>query len=241
MPPYGNIVKAAKEALTHPADYGTLDSRLFEYWGFTGHTQTRDSDLRTEWNYKTIGEMVDEGSFDGYEKMYTWTDEDWDIEHFSHWACGYGEQFICRILKDSADPDDSYEWTEDDITDIFKFFMEIHDDLEQYPILNEDGYSEYQYEKSEEIMKDVLPPSIDSDGAAEILGYAMELGEYDYDYDDYYFISNEIAYEAAYMLGYQDTDWDEEFWDEWEKDNPSLVIRRKNQRLEEAGQQKMEV
>lgn len=103
------------------------------------YAKTRDSDILTESNWdeiqkelKTILKTLPkpESRYDGYGKelpsawLYTWS--------ASHWACGWVEYMMIR-----ADAPKELIEKANEIYSMLKF---------EYPILNEEDYSERQYE-----------------------------------------------------------------------------------------------
>ena len=56
------------------------------------------------------------------------------IETFSHWACGSIDRLICQILKEPGN------YNENNITESFKAVLKWHDELNEYPIADENDY-----------------------------------------------------------------------------------------------------
>jgi hypothetical protein len=62
-------------------------------------------------------------------------DPDLVFERHSHWAVGHIDGFSIRVFRDDGN-----------ITDAFKEFCRIKEKLDEYPILDEQDYSEREYE-----------------------------------------------------------------------------------------------
>lgn len=122
-------------ALKKPEDFGYWgDEDMFVTWGFTGHDRTGMAKILEEANFKAIS-----------EDLMTKYPDDFRIEHYRHWACGWVDRLVCRILihKDKG-------FVEENITEAFAKAIEYHIQLEDYPIFDENLYSEMQ---AEEIFK----------------------------------------------------------------------------------------
>lgn len=116
-------------ALKKPDDFGYWgDKEMFVTWGFSGHDRTGMAKILEEANFKSIS-----------EKLMTQYPDDFRIEHYRHWACGYVDRLVCRILihKDKG-------FVEENITEAFAKAIEYHIELEDYPIFDEDLYYEME-------------------------------------------------------------------------------------------------
>ena len=71
-------------------------------------------------------------------------DEDPDVvmESHNHWACGWIDGFSIRVFRD------------DQITDAFRKYHELAERLAEYSILNEEDYSNREYEATIENIVD---------------------------------------------------------------------------------------
>lgn len=88
-------------------------------------TRNRDSDCLTESNWRTaLNELGGEG-------------EDVEIHRFGHWACGWWEALAVRDGSPQAD-----------------IAREIHASLSDYPVLNEEDFSELEDEEAQRIWRD---------------------------------------------------------------------------------------
>jgi|TARA_Y100000296_G_C5167216_1_gene255350 hypothetical protein len=95
--------------------------------------RTRDSTLLDLSNWQAVEEIL-------AEKAKPEEDTDcWEIHRFGHWACGWFEIFI--VKPDSP----AYRAAED-----------IARSIEDYPVLNEEDYSEREYTATVENIADAL-------------------------------------------------------------------------------------
>lgn len=122
------ITKLAELALKKPDDFGYWGSKdMFVTWGFTGHDETGMARVLERANFKTISESL-------LEEF----PNDFRIENYSHWACGHVDRLVCRILKEPGGI------IEDNITEAFKAAIDWHISLENYPVADENVYSEME-------------------------------------------------------------------------------------------------
>lgn len=133
-----NAVKYAELALKKPDDFGYWgDDDMFNTWGYAGVNKTRDSQNLELSNFHVITKDLMERHPD-----------DFRIERYSHWLVGWVEQLCVRILKKEG------EVTEDNITDAFIAALGYQDALDNYPVIDDDHYSEICYEELIEYIKD---------------------------------------------------------------------------------------
>jgi len=137
------LVKWAEQSLSRPDSFmyhGGYD--LFRTWGMTPVVQTRDSDALEESNYARIFE----------DMRKTFPDEDMGFNMLewigdfrsSHWAYGWAEQILVRVLYDPGE-----DITPSNITGAFRMIMEIADFLaNDYPVYDESDYSEREYKQA---------------------------------------------------------------------------------------------
>lgn len=139
MIPDDTLVAMAEAVLTRPADFGYYGGYdLFGSWGITPIAQTRDSDALERSNYRRILEDMIKLNNDLVEFVADF--------HSGHWAVGWMEQIIVRVLYD---PDEDV--TPDNITGAFAKVMEIAVYLsEQYPIYDSEDYSEVESQERDE-------------------------------------------------------------------------------------------
>lgn len=139
------LVKLAEQSLTRPSDFGYYGNYpLFESWGITPIGQHRDSDALDRSNYRRI--LADMTKAHPDEDM-EFNRLEW-VSDFrsSHWAVGWAEQIIVRVLYD---PDEDI--VPSNITSAFREIMSIADYLKtDYPIYDESDYSELELEEYDE-------------------------------------------------------------------------------------------
>lgn len=154
------IEKLARAALIQPSESAFDNERLWVDCGMSGWSRTRDAKYRELANFDSVLEVLNEkfGPEDWHEDSTN--PNQWWVNHTSHWACGWADQIMVKILikvppvdEDSDTPD---YWTEqeleeyfveDNITDIFKECIEMLQYVEeQYPVLDDSKLSEMEYE-----------------------------------------------------------------------------------------------
>jgi hypothetical protein len=148
-----DIDEAAIEILTVPEYYfGAQTQLVSEGWGGTFGIH-RDSDVLAQSNYETVLEIFKEK----FEQ-----NEDWRIESASHWAVGWMDTLMVRVLRCQCteENEDSIpeirrqgnKWwchtcdTTAQYTDIFKECLELKARLEDYPVLDEDDLSQREHD-----------------------------------------------------------------------------------------------
>ncbi len=90
------------------------------------YTHNRDSRLLEESNADAINEAM--------EPFTDGDDPDVVMESHRHWAVGHVDGFSMRIFRNG------------EITEAFKTYHELMERLEDYPILDEEAYSNREYE-----------------------------------------------------------------------------------------------
>ena len=90
------------------------------------YTHNRDSRLLEESNADAINEAM--------EPFTDGDDPDVVMESHRHWAVGHVDGFSMRVYRDGV------------ITEAFKTYHELMERLEDYPILDEEAYSNREYE-----------------------------------------------------------------------------------------------
>jgi hypothetical protein len=133
VPDDDTLVRAATQALTRPDSYATSDDSLFVTHGLTIGTH-RDDDTMGVSNYACITrDMTAVFPADVYE------------QHFSHWAVGYGQTLVVRVLRDADD-----DITPGNITAAFAAITSIAEGLRcDYPLYDDSDYSEREYAESQ--------------------------------------------------------------------------------------------
>jgi len=73
--------------------------------------------------------------------------DDFRIEGYKHWAVGHVDRLVVRILKQDGPID------EENITDAFRAAMQWKDELDDYPVADDDHYSEMIYKDAIEVIR----------------------------------------------------------------------------------------
>ncbi len=103
--------------------YDLDDADAWMLW----YSSSRDAGLLEQSNEKSINERL--------QPFADGDDPDIVFERHSHWAVGYVDGFSIRVHR----PDGS-------ITDAFREFCSIKEQLDAYPVLDEQDYSDREYE-----------------------------------------------------------------------------------------------
>jgi hypothetical protein len=98
------------------------------------YTHNRDSALLAQSNADAINEAM--------ERFTEGDDSDVVMESHSHWAVGHVDGFSIRIYRGG------------EITEAFKTYHELSEQLAEYPILDEEDYSERELEATLENIND---------------------------------------------------------------------------------------
>ena len=98
------------------------------------YTHNRDSGLLDQSNADAIAE--------GMEPFTEGEDSDVVMESHSHWAVGHVDGFSIRVYRNG------------EITAAFKVYHELMEQVEGYPILNEEDYSRREYQATLENIND---------------------------------------------------------------------------------------
>jgi hypothetical protein len=98
------------------------------------YTHNRDSALLAQSNADAISKALE---------LFTESDTpDVVMESHSHWACGHVDGFSIRVFRNG------------EITEAFKTYHELSEQLADYPILDEEDYSERELEATFENITD---------------------------------------------------------------------------------------
>jgi len=126
------------------------DKPLGKTWAIV-MTKSRDSGLLEQSNFEKAREQLAEEH-----------EEDVDVERASHWAVGWVDHLMVRVLdrKGKATP-------------AAKTFLEIKHALDDYPVLDEEVYSKREYEATIENIQSGRR-DIDADTAAEIFTWLYD-------------------------------------------------------------------
>jgi hypothetical protein len=91
-------------------------------------------------------------------------------EHHRHWACGWVDGYAIRVYEDQGEP-----------TEAFKAWCDIQAALENYPVLDEEDYSEREYEATIENIGNELHYAdrddeyqIPDDAAEQVFGWLWD-------------------------------------------------------------------
>lgn len=135
-----SLTELARSALQKPSDFGYWgDEEMFVTWGFTGHDKTAASKILEEANFKAIS-----------DDLLTRFPNDFRIERYKHWATGWVERLVCRILihKDK-------EIVDENISEAFNEAMRYHEMLDDYPIIDETLYADMETLEIIQVMTDL--------------------------------------------------------------------------------------
>ena len=124
-----------RSLLKRPSDFGyNGNPEMFISWSLGPVILTRDSDILTESNYHAIVKRLE--SFPEYEDL-------WAIEECSHWAVGWVKHLTFQVFDDTGN-----------VSPIVAVLIDIHNELCDYPLLDEDDFSEREYDAAIENIKD---------------------------------------------------------------------------------------
>jgi hypothetical protein len=127
-----NIERAAHDGLTKPDDFGYWGpDDMFETWGFCGIDVNNASDTLEESNFEFIS-----------NDLMTRFPDDFRIETYRHWLVNQVTRLVCRILYRKG------EIVDKNITDAFIEAMKWQNKLANYPVANDDHYSDKMFKKS---------------------------------------------------------------------------------------------
>jgi hypothetical protein len=161
-----NLIKCATDALKKPEDFGYWGPEdTFITWGFCGIDENRDSGCLGKSNFHTVS-----------QDLINRFPEDFRIESYRHWLVGQVTRLVCRVLHHEG------EITDGNITEAFKAAMEWQDKLSDYPVADEDHYSQLQDElRLEEVKRHSMAKMAvtdDDDWAESVLSNIYDDGIY---------------------------------------------------------------
>lgn len=209
------LVKAAREALTRPSDFGYYGRLpMFESWGFV-FFQSAASDTLERSNFRVAlaalqGRAVhDDGdqAEDDDHTLYVQT------VGASHWLVGAADHLAVRVLVDEGGP-----VTADNLTHTFVHAAELALSLQDYPALDESDWSELESEGQDEAWDGYLGSQV-LDEITEFYGVdnidELELKPAGTKYDGWNTIESlyadtnaEVVHEVYYR--HESTEWIEE-------------------------------
>lgn len=99
------------------------------------YTNNRDSGLSEQSNAAAI------------EKEMVGFADDVIPQHHGHWACGWVDGYAIRVYR--ADSEGTLQ-----ITEAFRRWCDLHDALEDYPVLDETDYSQREYDAAHENIRE---------------------------------------------------------------------------------------
>lgn len=126
--------EALKKAHNRPSDFGFSGrDEIFDTWTLGPVLEHRDSDILDQSNSFAIQKaLTDHPEFNGQ----------WEINHCGHWTVGWVDHLsyktvvVTKVLHTEIKRE----------SDISKFITELYEQIERYPILDEQDYSEREYE-----------------------------------------------------------------------------------------------
>lgn len=191
--------KLAEQALTQPQETWFSNDNLWHTHGMSGINVHRDSGILDKANFIAAKDILahDYGDED--------SDSDWYIVHATHWAVGWVDQIMVRIL---IDPDAGI--SEDNLTPIFIKCMDLVMGMQEYALIDEHVYEELLCEEQLREINNWYPRWIDVTkfDAEKICQFFTDNDFYPYgDGDESWFWGPEFIASACFMLGmYDDVD-----------------------------------
>lgn len=152
------------------------------YFGYTGDrgdwlmciSRTRDSDALEESNFDAAYKLLTEDRPDWAAQVAEWNETDNDvrdvaIERASHWLCGWTETILVKPGSEAE-----------------RLAYDIRARLEDYPVLDEEDWSEREYEEVlgslEAALDDHYRSHTLSPDTEELAGYLYREGGWEIDY-----------------------------------------------------------
>ncbi len=136
------ITKLIKQAIKRPSDFGySGDLDLFNTWALGPVIEHRDSGLLDQSNSAAIQAEL--------EKHPEFNDQ-WEITHCGHWAVGWVDHLSYKVIENRRAV---LHTTVTKIAPVALFIRDLYEQLDDYPILNEDDYSQREYDATYENIK----------------------------------------------------------------------------------------
>lgn len=107
--------------------------KSFESFGWFGRPDDADQWAIFYTHHRDSG-ILDESNTESIKKVMNEFEEDAVEESHRHWAVGHVDGWSIRVYRDGQ------------ITPAFRAWCEIEDQLESYPVLDEEDYSQREYE-----------------------------------------------------------------------------------------------
>lgn len=146
--PEDHIVDMASLSLTRPDDFGYWgNADLFHTWGWAGIDYNRDSGVLDKANYQAFHRDI----VPLYEDHFT-------SERMNHWAVGWVERTLVKVLHNDVDGIISTN-----ITEAFCETLSVLESLSDYPVLDDALYSDMEWEENIRVVEDCAPEMIDRD------------------------------------------------------------------------------
>jgi hypothetical protein len=98
------------------------------------YAKTRDSDYLYQSNYDAYKQLLNDAHVRFYEL------------HFNHWGCGWIDQLVIKAINKNGK-----------VSKAFMTCLSIQEQLDNYPVLDEDDYSNREYDATIESIHDNLP------------------------------------------------------------------------------------
>jgi hypothetical protein len=195
-----DYVKMAEQALTQPEETWFSNENLWHSHGMSGFSVHRDSDILDSANFLAVTNLLNEKY--GEED----SDGNWFIVHSTHWAVGWVDQIMVRIL---VDPEIGVQ--ENNLTPIFMECMDLFTEIREInPILDESLYDQLVTDEQIREINSWHPRWVDGlkFDAEKIYEFFMDNDIYPYgDGADSWFWGPEFIASACFMLGmYDDAD-----------------------------------
>jgi len=186
--PEDHIVDMASLSLTRPDDFGYWgNADLFHTWGWAGIDYNRDSGVLDKANYQAFHRDI----VPLYEDHFT-------SERMNHWAVGWVERTLVKVLHNDVDGIISTN-----ITEAFCETLSVLESLSDYPVLDDALYSDMEWEENIRVVEDCAPEMIDRDieGWSEKLFSALLDNDVEMCPDADCYPSEEEMIAAAYDCG----------------------------------------
>ena len=199
------IVEMAQKSLTKPDDFGYWgEVELFNTCGWAGIDYNRDSGVLDKANYQAF-----------HRDIVPLYEDDFTSERMNHWAVGWVERTLVKVLHNDVDGIISTN-----ISEAFCETLSALDNLKDYPVLDDELYSEMEWQENLAMIENFAPKMIDRDieGWSEKLLSALLDNDVEMVPDADCYASEEDMITAAYDCGLCGKQYEEE-WLEYCFDN----------------------
>ena len=196
--PEEHVIDMAKRSLEKPEDFGYWgDADMFNTWGWAGIDYHRDSGILDHANYQAFHRDIVPDYIDHFES-----------ERMNHWAVGWVERTLVKVLHNEQDG-----IIFDNITEAFCETVAVLDNLQEYPVLDDELYCEMEWKKNIDILEYETPPMVsreDPGWVEKLLGELLDMNVEMVPDADCYPSVEEIV-EAAYNLNLVSKEHEEEW------------------------------